>query len=219
VGEVKYVEKFLEYFAGFPAFTSNDVKLFLDKNGAGEGYYRIFMHNLVASGRAFQIKKGHYTLHDDLMAAGFAFSPFYYGMETALTHYDLWDYMTPVSIITAKHVRSGMRTVFGRNVSVRRISEKMLFGYSMVKYEDLFYVPMADIEKTLIDSVYFRAAFNEDVYKRIFEKADLKKVDKYLAACPEEVKSRVRALVAKYGVVTSKTLASEASPIPRLRSA
>lgn len=215
---MKYVEKFLEYFGGFPAFTSNDVKLFLDRNGAGEGYYKTFMHNLVASGRAFQIKKGHYTLHDDLMAAGFAFSPFYYGMETALTHYDLWDYMTPVSIITAKRVRSGMRTFFGRNVSIRRISEKMLFGYSMVKYEDLFYVPMADIEKTLIDSVYFHAAFSEDVYGRIFEKADLKKVDKYLSAYPEAVKSRMRVLIARYSVGTSKTLASKSFPLPTSHS-
>jgi len=195
---MKYVKPFLDYFSGFPIFTSNDVKLFLDKNGAGGGYYKIFMRNLVASGRAFQIKKGYYTLHNDLMTVGFAFTPFYYGLETALTHYNLWDYVTPISIITTRHVRSGIRSVFGRNVSIRRISKRMFFGYSLIKYEDLFYIPMADIEKTLIDSVYFRTVFNGGVYKEILKKVDTKKLHKYLDTCPPVVKSKVKVLMSTY---------------------
>lgn len=196
---MKYVDKFLNYFAKFPIFTARDVKLFLGKHGAGEGYYRIFMHNMIGSKRAFQIKRGYYTLHDDLMAAGFAFAPFYYGLETALTYHKLWDYMTPVTIITTRSVRSGNRSIFGRNVNVRRISKKMLFGYSLIMYEDLFYIPMADIEKTLIDSVYFRAAFDKDVYKNILGRTDMGKLQKYLKICPKAVRSHVKALIKEYG--------------------
>lgn len=196
---MKYVDRFLEYFKGFPIFTSGDARLFLDRSGAGKDYYKVFMHNLVGSGRAFQIKRGYYTLHDDPMAAGFAFAPFYYGMETALTHYDLWDYVTPISIITAGTVRSGTRSVFGRNVTVRRIPKEMLFGYSLIKYEELFYIPMADIEKTLIDSVYFRSPFSEDVYRRILGRADIVKLGKYLDFCSEEVRAGVSVLTARYG--------------------
>lgn len=176
---MKYVKRFLEYFWAFPTFTSKDARLFLNKNGAGEGYYRIFMHNMVKSGRAFDIKKGHYTLHDDPMAAGFVFSPFYYGMETALTYHKLWDYMTPISVITTRRVRTGMLELLGRNVSVRRIQRKNFFGYSMVSYGD-FYVPMADIEKTLIDSVYFRARFGKEVYSNAARKISREKLDGYL---------------------------------------
>jgi hypothetical protein len=195
---MRYVQAFLEYFSGFSAFTADDVKLFLRKNGANEDYHKVFMHNLIGSGRAFKIKKGYYTLHDDLMAAGFAFLPFYYGLETALTHYGLWDYITPISIITTKRARSGVRSVLGRNVSVRRIAKKMFFGYSMVSYEDLFYIPMADIEKTLIDSVYFRALFNGEVYEKMIDRVDTGKLGRYLGRCPPIVRSRVEALVRKY---------------------
>ncbi len=196
---MKYVDRFLEYFKGFPIFTSGDVRLFLDRSGAGKGYYKVFMHNLVGSWRAFQIKRGYYTLHDDPMAAGFAFAPFYYGMETALTHYDLWDYVTPISIITARSVRSGTRSVFGRNVTVRRIPKEMLFGYSLVKYEDLFYIPMADMEKTLIDSVYFRSPFGGEVYGRMLDRVDMGKLRKYLDRCPGKVRAGVDALIGRYG--------------------
>lgn len=195
---MKYVKSFLEYFSGFPLFTANDAKLFLRKNGAGEDYHKVFMHNLIGSGRAFRIKKGYYTLHDDLMAAGFAFSPFYYGLETALTHHGLWDYVTPICIITTGKAKSGVRSVLGRNVSVRRISKKMFFGYSMVSYGNLFYIPMADIEKTLIDSVYFRALFNREVYERMVGKIDVGKLGRYLERCPRIVRSRVEALVKEY---------------------
>jgi hypothetical protein len=195
---MKYVKSFLEYFGGFTTFTANDAKLFLRKNGADKDYHKVFMHNLIGSGRVFRIKKGYYTLHDDLMTAGFAFSPFYYGLETVLTYNGLWDYVTPVSIITTGKAKSGVRDVLGRNVSVRRISKKMFFGYSMVKYENSFYIPMADIEKTLIDSVYFRALFNREVYEKMIGRIDAGKLGKYLESCPRIVRLRVEALMKEY---------------------
>jgi predicted transcriptional regulator of viral defense system len=198
VGAVKYVRRFLEYFSKFPIFTTNDVKLFMSKSGAGKDYHKIFMHNMVISERVFQIKRGYYTLYNDPMAAGFAFSPFYYGLETALTYYDLWDYMTPISIITSKKAKPGIRNVLGRNVSVRRVSKKMFFGYSMINYENLFYIPMADIEKTLIDSVYFHTIFNKEVYKKISKNLDSEKLQKYLRHCSRIVASQVEALMAAY---------------------
>ena len=155
------------------------------------------MHNLIGSKRAFQVKRGYYTLHDDLMVAGFAFAPFYYGLETALTYHKLWDYMTPITIMTTKSVRSGNRSVFGRNVSIRRISKKMFFGYSLVKYEELFYIPMADIEKTLIDSVYFHQP-SKEVYRSILDRTDVRNLRNYLKACPKAVRSQVKVLIDEY---------------------
>lgn len=195
---MKYIGPFLKYFSRFPIFTAKDVRLFMQKNRANEDYYKLFMHNLIRSGRAFKIKKGYYTLHDDIMAAGFAFSPFYYGLETALTHYNFWDYVTPISIITTRSARSGGRNVLERNVNIRRISKKMFFGYSMVSHENLFYIPVADIEKTLIDSVYFRALFNKEVYERMIDSIDIGKLERYLDHCPPIVRSRVKVLVRRY---------------------
>ncbi len=188
---MKYVKAFLKYFQEFPTFTSKDVKLFLRKNGAGSNYYKIFMHNMVKSGKVFSIGRGHYTLQDDPIVAGFAFSPFYYGMETALTHYKLWNYMTPISIVTTKRIRKSSIELLGRNVSVRRIQKKNFFGYSAVYYKDNLYIPMADIEKTLIDSVYFHSRFNKEVYAAMSKRIDRKKLTRYLKHYSSIIKKQV----------------------------
>ncbi len=192
---MKYVKAFLKYFKVFPTFTAKDAKLFLKKNGAGSDYYKVFMHNMIKSGNVFSVGRGHYTLHDDPVVAGFAFSPFYYGMEMALTHYKLWDYMTPISIVTTNRVRKGSIELLGRNASVRRIQKEKFFGYSMVYYKDDIYIPMADIEKTLIDSVYFHSRFNKGVYVAIAEKIDRKRLARYLKHYNNIIKKQVSDLL------------------------
>lgn len=188
---MKYVKLFLKYFKAFPTFTTKDVKLFLRKNGAGSNYYKIFIHNMTKGGNVFSVGRGHYTLHDDPIVAGFAFSPFYYGMEMALTHYKLWNYMTPISIVTTNRVRKGSIELLGRNASVRRIRKDKFFGYSMVYYKDNLYIPMADIEKTLIDSVYFHSSFNKEVYAAMAKKIDRKKLTRYLKLYNNVIKKQV----------------------------
>ena len=191
---MRYTKIFLKYFEKFPAFTVKDVKLFLRKNGADRGYYKVFMHNMIKSGRAFTVRRGYYTLHDDPMIAGFAFSPFYYGMETSLTYYKLWDYMTPISIITTNRIRRGNIELFGRNASIRKVQRDKFFGYSMVQYKDM-YIPMADVEKTFIDSVYFHARFSRPVYAAMVKKIDRKKLNNYLKRYTEIIKKQVNSLM------------------------
>lgn len=191
---MKYAKQFLEYFQNFPSFTVRDARIFFQKKGADGQYYKIFMHNLIKSGKAFTVARGAYTLHDDPMAAGFAFSPFYYGMETALTYYKLWDYVTPISIITTRRVRRGSITLLGRNASIRRIKKDKFFGYSMVQ-EDGIYVPMADIEKTMIDSVYFHSRFSKDVYVSMAKRIDRVKMKGYLRHYSGIVNSQVNGLL------------------------
>jgi predicted transcriptional regulator of viral defense system len=200
---VKYTNQFLEYFESFPAFTAKDVKLFMLKNGANGDYYKTFMHNMVKSGRAYAIGRGRYTLHDDPMVAGFAFSPFYYGMETALTYYKLWNYMTPISIVTMNRIRKGSIELLGRNATVRRIQKNKFFGYSMVNYKDNLYIPMADMEKTLVDSVYFHSRFSLEVYSEMAKRIDRKRLDSYLRRYSGIVKKQV------YGIIKFSALSKE----------
>ncbi len=191
---MRYTRIFLNYFEKFPAFTAKDVKLFLRKNEAEKDYYKVFMHNMIKSGRAFTVRRGHYTLHDDPMIAGFAFSPFYYGMETSLTYYKLWDYMTPISIITTNRIRESNIELLGRNASIRRVQRDKFFGYSMVQYKDM-YIPVADVEKTLIDSVYFHARFSKPVYSAMIKRIDRKKLNNYLKRYTEIIKKQVNDLM------------------------
>ena len=192
---MKYTSDFLKYFDKFPAFTVKDVKLFLLRKGANRDYYKVFMHNMIRSGKAMSIERGRYTLHDNPMVAGFAFSPFYYGMETSLTYYKLWDYVTPISIITTNRVRKSGMLLLGRNVSVRRIQRSKFFGYLMVEYEKGLYVPMADIEKTMIDSVYFHARFSKDVYSAIAKRIDRKSLNSYLERYSSIIRKQIDGLL------------------------
>lgn len=191
---MKYTKQFLQYFGKFPAFTVKDVKLFLRKNKADKNYYKIFMHNMIKSKRAFTVRRGYYTLYDDPMIAGFAFSPFYYGMETSLTYYKLWDYMTPISIITTHRIRKSSIELLGRNANIRKIQRDKFFGYSMVQYKDM-YIPMADVEKTLIDSVYLHSRFSKQVYVAMAKKISKKKLDSYLKHYSRIIKKQVNNLI------------------------
>ncbi len=191
---MKYSKEFLEYFEKFPAFTVRDVKLFLKKRGAGPTYYKTLMHNTMKSNQVLAIARGRYTLHDNPMVAGFTFSPFYYGMETALTYHKLWDYMTPISIITTNRVRKGSIELLGRNATIRRIEKDKFFGYSNVEYDGV-YMPMADMEKTAIDSVYFHSRFSREVYAAMARRLDRKRLELYLESYTEIVRKQINILI------------------------
>lgn len=193
---MKYIKKFLEHFSDTPVFTSRDVRLFLLKQGAGKGYVYLFITNLLRSGRIRKIKKGVYTFGDDPMLAGFAFYPSYHGLQNALSVLNLWEQETNTVIITPLKVRSGMREILGGKVLVRRIDRSMFFGFDSVKYFD-YWIQVSDVEKTLIDFVYFREPLSEDVLEEIKSRMDRKKLDRYLKRCPERIRKKVRTLIEK----------------------
>ncbi len=54
---------------------------------------------------------------------------------------------------------------------------------------------MADVEKTLIDSVYFHARFSKPVYAAMVKKIDRKKLNNYLKRYTEIIKKQVNSLM------------------------
>ena len=66
--------------------------------------------------------------------SGFGFSPFYYGLEDALSLRNVWEQETNPVIITPRTVRVGIRKFEGRHFVVRRIDRSMFFGYTFVDY-------------------------------------------------------------------------------------
>jgi len=177
---VKYVKEFKKHFSEFPVFSASDVALFLKSMGASDAYARLFVHNARYNGTINKVSKGHYSLHDDVMVAGFAFYPFYYGLGEALSIHKIWDQAANPTIITTRKVRNGIRQIFGRNVIVRRISRVMFFGYEIMYYSG-FNVPVSDLEKTLIDIVYFNFDVDGETLKTLLRKIDVVKFRRYLA--------------------------------------
>lgn len=194
----KYIKIFKEHFKTVPVFTTRDVRLFLNQFGS-KNYALRFIQNLKKSNALIELKNGFYTLIDDITVSGFMFDPFYYGLGKALTYYNCWDYVTPMVIITIRNVRSGIRMIMGMNVDVKRINKKMFFGFRYVPYENMFYIPMATLEKTLIDLAYFNIGLGDpQIYKNILEKIDHDELKKLMKQTPLRIKKRVENIIKNY---------------------
>ncbi len=190
---MKYVKSFLEEFKKTPIFTMRDLKKFLMYNGSTKNYPRIFINLMIKDGKAYRVTKGFYTLYRNIEVVGFPFYPFYYGLSYALTIHKLWTQQANPHVLTTKNVRRGIRTTFGSNFTVSKISKTMFFGYYSIIGVD-FYYPISDIEKTLIDCIYYRFNLEDYVYINIFEKLNTKKMDTYLKKCSERIRIKYKML-------------------------
>ena len=187
---MKYMKEFISYFHSKPAFSSFEARSFFSFREGPKGYHKTVIGNLINSGRLLRITRGHYTFHEEVQFAGFAFMPFYYGLQDALSQRNLWEQETNSVIITPKKVRSGLRTFEGRNYIVRWIDRSMFFGFSLMKYGD-FFIPVADPEKILIDMVYYREFIPEETKTTLQDSIDRELLSEYLLRLSIPTKKRV----------------------------
>lgn len=191
---MKYMKDFTAHFSSFSVFTISDARLFLTDRGAGREYVYLLITNLLRSGRIKKLKRGFYTFRDDPMLAGFAFSPSYHGLQDALSLHNLWEQETNTIIITPRRVRIGMREMLGGNVLVRKIGRPMFFGFESMRYGDLW-INVSDVEKTLIDFIYFNEPLDGATLHAMRGKIDAEKMKQYLVRCPERVRAKVPKLL------------------------
>jgi len=171
-----------------PVFSVADAKKILPS--ASWEYVHLLLHNLRQKGEIFRISRGIYSFREEMAVVGFAYSPFYYGLQQALSIHALWEQEANPVVITPRKVRGGIRKFEGNNYVVRRISRKMFFGYEMVKYSG-FWVPVSDVEKTFLDMAYYRQHIGKGLEKEFAKKIDKKKLKKYLKAAPERVREKI----------------------------
>jgi predicted transcriptional regulator of viral defense system len=175
------------FVAETPAFRARDIELIV----GDKAYALLLLHNLVRRGEIHRVTKGWYSRLDDPVVSVFAFKPSYLGLHEALSLHGLWEQETNVVLITPRPLRRGARSVMGNTVLVRRIERNRFFGFEYLNY-DGFVVPVSDVEKTLIDMVYFRENPDEDVLAEVRKRSDLGKLNSYLAAYPSRFGRRVR---------------------------
>jgi predicted transcriptional regulator of viral defense system len=191
---MKYIAAVRENFAGQPVFSGRSLFLFLSKKGISRAYAKHLVHNLLKKKELLRVAKGFYSFQRDPAVSGFAFSPFYYGLQEALSLRNLWEQETNPVIITPKKVRPGLRRSMGANIVVHRIGRKMFFGFSMVKYYD-FWLPVSDPEKTLIDFAYFKEQLPEEALCEIKKTIDKKKLRQYLKKTPFLTRKKVEKML------------------------
>ncbi len=181
-------KKVLDAFKDEPCFTFQDAVRLLTP--ADSSYVSLMLHNMVGQGKLFRVKRGVYSTRNDPQVVGFAFPPFYYGCQDALSLHGLWEQETNPIVITTRKVRSGLRTFEGANYLVRRINRPMFYGYETIQYDDLW-IPVSTIEKTLIDLVYFRQHLSEELLEEFNKRIKKTKLKEQLTQCPPRLRKQV----------------------------
>ncbi len=173
MGKIIHSRKLREFFSSTPVFTARDVKI-----AVGGGYSRLLLHNLTRSGEIKRLVRGYYTVLDDPIVSVFCFRPAYLGLYTALSMHNLWEQETNINIITSRNVRVGTRIILGTNVNVYRSDNERMFGFDMLEYGDI-YLPVSDVEKTLLDLLYFGMELDRATLKTARLHVDKKKLLSY----------------------------------------
>jgi len=191
---MKYETKFNKYFSNLKIFTFKDAERFLLNHNASKNYIKLFMHNQVIKHGLLKIGKGYYTFQNNEAVVGFRFTPFYYGLEYALTIMKLWTQMANPVVLTATKTVPGSRVLMGQNVTVRRISKNMMFGFEYIKYSGIF-IPVSDVEKTLIDFTYYKIRLSNADIKSMLKQINHKKIERYLLKYSKHLKSSVHNII------------------------
>lgn len=176
MGKKVHIDKVRRFARTTPVFTARDVESLV-----GERRYALLMlHQMVGRGEIHRVTRGFYSLHDDPVVSVFALRPAYIGLQDALSIRGLWEQETNVVVVTAGRARPGVREFLGSRVVVHRIDPSRFFGFDHVRYSEGFYLPVSDLEKTLIDLVYFRELPGKELAGELASKADQGVLERYL---------------------------------------
>ncbi|MGA3020860.1 MAG: hypothetical protein ABSD68_02845 [Candidatus Micrarchaeales archaeon] len=190
----KYVKIIRERFNSldYPVFTLSDMRVVLGKEGITQRYLKELVSRLIRAKEIHRINKGTYTFYDDTAVVGFAYRPFYYGLEDALSYRNFWTQATNPIVITPNRVREGQRKFGNANYLVRRIKPKLFFGFSFVNHYG-FWLPVSDPEKTLIDLVYYRHGVRADAIESLTKAIDRKRLEEYMKKYSKRLRKNVYA--------------------------
>ena len=194
MGKEKYLKEIEELFKKSPVVNFSSIERIVKRTKKVKQYAKQIVRNLIIKGKIKRLTKSFYTIYEDPSLAIFCFKPAYLGLQDALSFHNLWEQETIPIIITARKIRTGIRKILGMNVLIKRLDKKYLFGFDYYKHEN-FYLPYSDIEKTLIDMVYFKEKLDKEVIKNIVKRLDIKKLNSYLKIYPERIRKKAIRLI------------------------
>ncbi len=189
---MKYIQKLKSTFDNneYPVFSIRDIKFLLNSSKISNEYLYLMIHNMLKKDNIAKITRGIYTFHNEIAVAGFAFEPFYYGLECALWLRGISGQGTNFIIITTRNIRTGIRKFKGKNYIVHKINKEHMFGYDLLKYGN-FWIPVSDIEKTFIDLLYFKNNIRDELFPDLVKSLNKEKLQKYLKKYDNKFKLKV----------------------------
>ena len=189
---MKYINYVRKHFDDqkSPIFTIQELKTVLGLKKISPAYLKRLINYMIKKREILRISRGVYTFHNEITVVGFAFRPFYYGLEKALALRHLWEQGTNPIIITSNNVRSGNRKYGDSNYITLCIRRELFFGYDFV-LSDGMWIPVSDYEKTFIDFIYFNHYLRKDILKVLRLKINKKKLVSYLKPYNKKIRQRV----------------------------
>jgi hypothetical protein len=189
-----FKKHFSEYFSRKPVFTSNEAERYLSRYGAAEGYSKLLLHNMAKNNELLRLKKGVYTFSKNEAVSGYAFRPFYYGMEYALTIRKTWTQQSVPIVITTSKANPGIRRIMGYKVIVRRMNRKYFFGFDYVNYSNLF-IPVSRPEKIILDFLYYGIGLDPETLHSLVVQSDTHILKDYASVFGKSYWNRVKQLL------------------------
>ena len=190
MGKEKYRNTVLALFEKSPVVSYNSISRIVNNEKKAKGYSKRIINYLLKQGKIKKLTKGCYTALNNSSLAVFCFQPAYLGLQDALSFHNLWEQETIPVIITIRNIRTGIRKSLGSNILIKRIEKKLFFGFDSYQ-EGNYALPYSDIEKTLIDLVYFKQPIDKETIRNFKKKIDGKKLNSYLKEYPKEIRKKV----------------------------
>jgi predicted transcriptional regulator of viral defense system len=190
MGEEKYKKEVEKLFKKSQLVSYNSIANIIKHKRGSKEYTKRMINYLLKKGLIKRITKGYYTSSDNISLAVLCFQPAYLGLQDALSFHDLWEQETVPIIITSRNIRTGIRTIMGNNILIRKIEKKHLFGINYYQQDNIA-LPYSDIEKTFIDMVVFNQTIDEEVLDNIKKRINKKKLSDYLKRYNPRTRKRV----------------------------
>jgi len=98
-----------------------------------------------------------------------------------------------------RKVRVGIRNILGNNVLIKRIHPQYFFGIELLEYDET-YIPISNMEKTIIDMIYFNQPIDEVIYSQAKRIMDKEKLKKYINKYPPNIKKKIITKLTKHKI-------------------
>jgi predicted transcriptional regulator of viral defense system len=187
LGKKIHIDEVRRFAASTPVFRSKDIQLLV----GDDAYALLLLHNLERRGELHRVTRGWYSTGDDPTVAVLSLAPAYLGLQDALARREMWEQQTNTVVVTTGKAKPGARRVFGETVLVHRLDPRYFFGYDYLPYGK-YSVPVSDVEKTMIDLVYFGESPGREVMKTVMKKADMRVLQEYLGRYPARFQTEFR---------------------------
>lgn len=140
-----YELEFIEHFKKTPVFSLSDVTQII----ANKNYAKKFIKKMLEKNKIYKIKRNLYTLYKDpFIVSCFIKKPSYISSLSSLSyHRVITQIPQKIFCMTSK---SSKKTRFIEEIEF--IKTKYFFGYELKDYS-IFKIPIADVEKAIIDSI------------------------------------------------------------------